>query len=252
MREGRGARFHGLHRGQDMCGLGARGRSLPPRRPKPRHAHPRGGCRAGTALACGSARPITRDTSDPRNEQRAAESYEKAMASSAMPEVRPRPRAFRAAKIIPRPDELRDRDSDLGATPTRRWPRSRRKGIKDAAQLSAREPLLRELDRSRAEWPAWRHGARASAGPLRCAATAVRSGPPSQQALRPRRPRTGRRVPRAARHQAHVEGALPLIGAQTHRSWAHSRALGPIALVVAAAPATASPRGAGRAADPPP
>jgi TPR repeat protein len=88
----------------------------------------------------------------PRNEQRAAELYEKACTLGDPAGCRVTASRFRGVKNIPKADELRDRAWSLEAEADKAVAPLQEKWIKDAPSMVAREPYQRELDRRRVEW----------------------------------------------------------------------------------------------------
>jgi TPR repeat protein len=97
----------------------------------------------------------------PRNEQRAAELYEKACTLGDPAGCRATASRFRGVKNIPKADELRDRAWALEAEADKATAPLQEKWIKDAPSMVAREPYQRELDRRRVEWRAMATRARA-------------------------------------------------------------------------------------------
>lgn len=88
----------------------------------------------------------------PRNEQRAAELYEKACTLGDPSGCRATASRFRGVKNIPKADELRERAASLEAEADKAVLPLQEKWIKEAPHLVAREPYDRELDRRRVEW----------------------------------------------------------------------------------------------------
>lgn len=97
----------------------------------------------------------------PRNEQRAAELYEKACTLGEPIGCRATASRFRGVKNIPKADELRERASTLEAEADKAVLPLQEKWIKEAPQIVAREPYQRELERRRAEWRTMASRARA-------------------------------------------------------------------------------------------
>jgi len=112
------------------------------------------GCAAGAALACmvladlnhSGFRAIT------RNETRAAELYDKACTLGEPAGCRVIAARYRGVKDAGKADELRNRAWTLEAEADKPAAALQEAWLKDAAQASAREPYVRELDRKRAEW----------------------------------------------------------------------------------------------------
>ncbi|CAN5894813.1 hypothetical protein BH11MYX4_BH11MYX4_45810 [soil metagenome] len=121
------------------------------------------GCAAGASLACmvladlnhSGFRAIT------RNETRAAELYDKACTLGEPAGCRATAARFRGVKDVGKADELRARGATLEAEADKPALALQEAWLKDAAQASAREPYVRELDRKRAEWRAMTSRARA-------------------------------------------------------------------------------------------
>ncbi|HSO34620.1 MAG TPA: tetratricopeptide repeat protein [Labilithrix sp.] len=121
------------------------------------------GCASGASLACmvladlnhSGFRAIT------RNETRAAELYDKACTLGEPAGCRATAARFRGVKDVGKADELRARASTLEAEADKPALALQEAWLKDAAQASAREPYVRELDRKRAEWRAMTSRARA-------------------------------------------------------------------------------------------
>lgn len=88
----------------------------------------------------------------PRNEQRAAELYEKACTLGDPIGCRATASRFRGVKNIPKADELRGRADALDTDVDKANLPFQDKWIKEAPQIVAREPYQRELERRRAEW----------------------------------------------------------------------------------------------------
>jgi TPR repeat protein len=88
----------------------------------------------------------------PRNEQRAAELYEKACTLGDSIGCRATASRFRGVKNIPKADELRGRADALETDADKATLPFQEKWIKEAPLMVAREPYQRELDRRRAEW----------------------------------------------------------------------------------------------------
>lgn len=88
----------------------------------------------------------------PRNEQRAAELYEKACTLGDPIGCRATASRFRGVKNIPKADELRGRADALETDADKATLPLQEKWIKEAPQIVAREPYQRELERRRAEW----------------------------------------------------------------------------------------------------
>lgn len=114
------------------------------------------GCAASTALACVVLADLHHAgfKSITRNEPRAAELYDKACSLGDAGACRATAARFRGVKNPAKADELRDRASTLEAEADKALPPLVEKWMKDAPQVSAREPYMRELDRRRAEWRA--------------------------------------------------------------------------------------------------
>lgn len=88
----------------------------------------------------------------PRNEQRAAELYEKACTLGDPIGCRATASRFRGVKNIPKADELRERAASLEAEADKAVVPLQEKWIKEAPHMVAREPYDRELERRRVEW----------------------------------------------------------------------------------------------------
>lgn len=114
------------------------------------------GCTQGTSLACVVLADLNHAgfRSIPRNEQRAAELYEKACTLGDPVGCRVVASRFRGVKNVAKADELRDRALALEAEADKPVVALQEKWIKDAPGVLAREPFLRELDRRRNEWRA--------------------------------------------------------------------------------------------------
>jgi TPR repeat protein len=97
----------------------------------------------------------------PRNEQRAAELYEKACTLGDAFGCRATASRFRGVKNIPKADELRERAASLEAEADKAVLPLQEKWIKEAPQIVAREPYQRELERRRIEWRGMASRARA-------------------------------------------------------------------------------------------
>jgi TPR repeat protein len=97
----------------------------------------------------------------PRNEQRAAELYEKACTLGDFIGCRATASRFRGVKNIPKADELRERAWALEAEADKAILPLQDKWIKDAPLIVARDPYQRELERRRADWRALAARARA-------------------------------------------------------------------------------------------
>lgn len=112
------------------------------------------GCAQGTSLACVVLAELNHAgfRSIPRNEQRAAELYERACTLGDPAGCRVTASRFRGVKNVAKADELRDRAFTLEAEADKAVLALQEKWIKDAPQAFAREPFLRELDRRRVEW----------------------------------------------------------------------------------------------------
>ncbi|MDB4935121.1 MAG: hypothetical protein JWP87_2093 [Labilithrix sp.] len=87
-----------------------------------------------------------------RNEQRAAELYEKACTLGDVIGCRATASRFRGVKNIPKADELRERAWALEADADKAVVPLQEKWVKDAPLVVARDPYQRELERRRAEW----------------------------------------------------------------------------------------------------
>lgn len=88
----------------------------------------------------------------PRNEQRAAELYEKACSLGDAIGCRATASRFRGVKNAAKADELRDKAVALEAEADKAAQPLQDKWLKDAPLAVAREPYQRELERRRAEW----------------------------------------------------------------------------------------------------
>jgi TPR repeat protein len=88
----------------------------------------------------------------PRNEQRAAELYEKACTLGDIIGCRATASRFRGVKNVPKADELRERAWTLEADADKAVAPLQDKWVKDAPLVVAREPFQRELERRRVEW----------------------------------------------------------------------------------------------------
>jgi TPR repeat protein len=97
----------------------------------------------------------------PRNEQRAAELYEKACTLGDPFGCRATASRFRGVKNVPKADELRERANSLEAEADKAVLPLQEKWIKEAPQIVAREPYQRELERRRIEWRGMASRARA-------------------------------------------------------------------------------------------
>ena len=121
------------------------------------------GCASGASLACmvladlnhSGFRAIT------RNETHAAELYDKACTQGEPAGCRVIAARFRGVKDVGKADELRNRAWTLEAEADKPAAAHQEAWLKDAAQASAREPYVRELDRKRVEWRAMTARARA-------------------------------------------------------------------------------------------
>jgi TPR repeat protein len=87
-----------------------------------------------------------------RNEQRAAELYEKACTLGDIIGCRATASRFRGVKNVPKADELRERAWTLEADADKAVVPLQEKWVKDAPLVVAREPFQRELERRRVEW----------------------------------------------------------------------------------------------------
>lgn len=112
------------------------------------------GCTQGTALACVVLADLNHAgyRSIPRNEQRAAELYERACTLGDPAGCRVTASRFRGVKNVAKADELRDRAFTLETEADKPVLALQEKWVKDAPGVLAREPYLRELERRRAEW----------------------------------------------------------------------------------------------------
>jgi len=108
----------------------------------------------GNALACVVLADLSHAgyKSIPRNEQRAAELYEKACALGDPIGCRATASRFRGVKNTAKADELRDKAAALEAEADKAILPLQEKWVKDAPLVVAREPFQRELERRRAEW----------------------------------------------------------------------------------------------------
>jgi TPR repeat protein len=97
----------------------------------------------------------------PRNEQRAAELYEKACTLGEPAGCRATASRFRGVKNAAKADELRARADALEAEADKAVLPLQENWIKEAPQSVAREPYQRELERRRAEWRVMANRARA-------------------------------------------------------------------------------------------
>jgi TPR repeat protein len=88
----------------------------------------------------------------PRNEQKAAELYEKACTLGEPVGCRATASRFRGVKNAAKADELRDKAASLEAEADKTTLPLQEKWVKDAPLVVAREPYTRELERRRAEW----------------------------------------------------------------------------------------------------
>ncbi len=88
----------------------------------------------------------------PRNEQRAAELYEKACTLGDAIGCRATASRFRGVKNAAKADELRDKAAAIDAEADKAILPLQEKWVKDAPLVVAREPYQRELERRRAEW----------------------------------------------------------------------------------------------------
>jgi TPR repeat protein len=88
----------------------------------------------------------------PRNEQKAAELYEKACTFNEPIGCRATASRFRGVKNVVKADELRDKAAALEAEADKATQPLQDKWVKDAPLVVAREPFQRELERRRAEW----------------------------------------------------------------------------------------------------
>jgi TPR repeat protein len=112
------------------------------------------GCTQGTSLACVVLGDVLHAgfRSVARNEQRAAELYEKACTLGDPAGCRVVASRFRGVKDVAKADELRDRALALEAEADKALLGLQAKWVKDAPGVLAREPFLSELDRRRIEW----------------------------------------------------------------------------------------------------
>jgi uncharacterized protein len=114
------------------------------------------GCGQGNALPC----VVLADLSHAgfkgmvRNEQRAAELYDKSCTLGDVGGCRATAARFRGVKQVPKADELREKAWTLEAEADKAALPLQEKWLKEAPLLSAREPFLKELERRRAEWRA--------------------------------------------------------------------------------------------------
>ena len=88
----------------------------------------------------------------PRNEQRAAELFEKACTLGDAIGCRATASRFRGVKNAAKADELRDKAAAIDAEADKAILPLQEKWVKDAPLAVAREPYQRELERRRAEW----------------------------------------------------------------------------------------------------
>lgn len=88
----------------------------------------------------------------PRNEQRAAELFEKACTLGDAIGCRATASRFRGVKNAAKADELRDKAAAIDAEADKAIQPLQEKWVKDAPLAVAREPYQRELERRRAEW----------------------------------------------------------------------------------------------------
>jgi TPR repeat protein len=88
----------------------------------------------------------------PRNEQKAAELYERACTLGDPIGCRATASRFRGVKNAAKADELRDKAASLEAEADKTTLPLQDKWVKDAPLVVAREPFQRELERRRAEW----------------------------------------------------------------------------------------------------
>ena len=112
------------------------------------------GCASGAALACMVLADLhhTGFRAIVRNESRAAELYDKACTQGDPAGCRATAARFRGVKDVGKADELRARAVALEAEADKPLVALQESWLKDAAQSTAREPYVRELERRRAEW----------------------------------------------------------------------------------------------------
>ena len=110
----------------------------------------------GNALACVVLADLNHAgyKSIPRNEQKAAELYEKSCTLGEPIGCRATASRFRGVKNAAKADELRDKAAALEAEADKSVLPLQEKWVKDAPLAVAREPYQRELERRRAEWRA--------------------------------------------------------------------------------------------------
>lgn len=108
----------------------------------------------GNALACVVLADLNHAgyKSLPRNEQKAAELYEKSCTLGEPIGCRATASRFRGVKNAAKADELRDKAAALEAEADKAVLPLQEKWVKDAPLVVAREPYQRELERRRAEW----------------------------------------------------------------------------------------------------
>ena len=121
------------------------------------------GCASGASLACMVLADLNHSgfKAVTRNETRAAELYDKACTQGEPAGCRVIAARYRGVKDAGKADELRNRAFTLEAEADKPVAALQEAWLKDAAQASAREPYVRELDRKRAEWRAMTARARA-------------------------------------------------------------------------------------------
>lgn len=121
------------------------------------------GCAAGASLACMVLADLHHSgfRAIARNESRAAELYDKACTQGEPAGCLATAARFRGVKDVGKADELRARAATLEAEAEKPALALQEAWLKDAAQSTAREPYLRELDRRRAQWRAMTSRARA-------------------------------------------------------------------------------------------
>ena len=121
------------------------------------------GCASGASLACMVLADLHHSgyRAIARNESRAAELYDKACTQGEPAGCRATAARFRGVKDAGKADELRARAYALEAEADKPALALQEAWLKDAAQATAREPYVRELDRRRAEWRGMTSRARA-------------------------------------------------------------------------------------------
>jgi TPR repeat protein len=121
------------------------------------------GCASGASLACMVLADLHHSgfKAIARNESRAAELYDKSCTQGEPAGCRATAARFRGVKDAGKADELRARAYSLEAEADKGAAALQEAWLKDAAQSTAREPYVRELERKRAEWRTMTSRARA-------------------------------------------------------------------------------------------